>query len=203
MERDMCLLLIGLRQDATHVDAYLLMAACHRRWKFSLLPPPFLPSSCPPFLFLARDGRNEWIPPSCSTAVACCSVFVFCVLYLVPCMLFHASYHHAISSGPNLHPYCTPFHHNQCVQYAPSTLAHVSHVLFKLTSLRILNASLYASNSVLTLVRSATSASSSNSRSAKRSGLYSEVTRRCCIASREKSTCNRQLGPIIPVPYPP
>ena len=60
--------------------------------------------------------------------------------------------------------------------------------LFRDTSARTLNASLYASNRALTRVLSDTNASSSNSRSANKSGLYSDVTSLCWIASREKLT---------------
>lgn len=69
-------------------------------------------------------------------------------------------------------------------RHGPST----PYELFSDVSLNTLNASLYASNSALTLVRSVTKASSSNNSSANRSGLYKLVTRRCWIASREKFT---------------
>jgi hypothetical protein len=54
------------------------------------------------------------------------------------------------------------------------------YMLLRLTSDRTLNASLYASNNALTLVRSATSASSSFNRSANSSGLYNDATSRFC-----------------------
>jgi len=74
-----------------------------------------------------------------------------------------------------------------CILYKmPPVSTH--HVLFSDTSLNTLKASLYASNKAFTRVRSATSASSSNSSSANRSGLYRLVTSRCCIASLEKLT---------------
>lgn len=83
------------------------------------------------------------------------------------------------------------YNKNRCM----STSMHAYELLSE-TSLSTRKASLYASRSALTRVRSVTRASSSNSSSAKRSGLYSEVTRRCWIASREKFTCvpQRVLG---------
>lgn len=56
----------------------------------------------------------------------------------------------------------------------PSSCAmryHPDHELLSETSLKTLKASLYASNNALTRVLSDTNASSSNSKSAKRSGL--------------------------------
>ena len=53
---------------------------------------------------------------------------------------------------------------------------------FKLTSESVLNASLYASKRAFTLVRSATSASSSFNSSANNSGLYSVATSRFCTS---------------------
>jgi hypothetical protein len=60
--------------------------------------------------------------------------------------------------------------------------------LFNDTSLSTLNASLYASSKALTLVLSVTSASSSKSNSANKSGLYRDVTSLCWMASLEKFT---------------
>ena len=69
--------------------------------------------------------------------------------------------------------------------------------LLRDTSARTLKASLYASNRAFTRVLSDTNASSSNSRSANKSGLYSDVTSLCWIASLEKLTYTSVLDQDI------
>lgn len=80
-----------------------------------------------------------------------------------------------------------------CVRDGPAATLMVNgmsqiYELLSDTSLNTRNASLYASSNALTRVRSVTNASSSCSSSANRSGLYRDVTSRCCTASREKLT---------------